>query len=513
MENLPEKPSLLRLPYSVRREIYSLLGVVGVDTRLMALGHKVHRPWAGQWCSLNRSFCVARFRCAGYCYHMQNQLFYVSRDVSADALHAFYSENKFAVSSEKPLVFKVVGGNALSALRRLTLQLNLRPTRCPCGRTCDDAPLNRMFDEKMPLQELAPCLNLVVQEWRDTLYHLGAHIAAGKLNLQINFAPQCFYPAVVLQSLRLSLAPLLEFPRLKNCLISLPNADRRLQPWVKRLVLMTTGQLDDIDPPFPFAKLPPELQLKVLEHAGLISDTTLVVSSNGFIPRLCWGGACFSRDDFFSCCSLTSSYYVNCDPCWVLPKELFDVNRRIRALSRYIFVSQNRFIISPLIVPELKPGWSPMCLSIDDLPHLRFLTLEFTGIDGNTHLPGQPNTLAWERFVDSAVNKLTLPALTLMVRMFHEDLDYLPNGVIYDDDAQMVAAYKAACQRIFDPLAHALKGQEHGLKRLFVAISSPIENLKVSGVRDYERVLERSVMGVDYDSHALGWDVLRRRVI
>ncbi|KMP01020.1 hypothetical protein CIHG_01315 [Coccidioides immitis H538.4] len=152
-----------------------------------------------------------------------------------------------------------------------------------------------------------------------------------------------------------------------------------------------------------------------------------------------------------------------------------------------------------------------MCLSIDDLPHLRFLTLEFTGIDGNTHLPGQPNTLAWERFVDSAVNKLTLPALTLMVRMFHEDLDYLPNGVIYDDDAQMVAAYKAACQRIFEPLAHALKGQEDGLKRLFVAISSPIENLKLSGVRDYERVLERTVMGIDYDSHALGWDVLRRR--
>ncbi|KAL4983936.1 hypothetical protein BDW68DRAFT_181139 [Aspergillus falconensis] len=86
---MSDHPFLLRLPYSVRYKIYVELGIVRHEPVDLSC-----RSPDGEW-----SFREQKIRTVDDHYPWRrwitNQLFYVSRAVSADSLTVFYSENRF----------------------------------------------------------------------------------------------------------------------------------------------------------------------------------------------------------------------------------------------------------------------------------------------------------------------------------------------------------------------------------------------------------------------------------
>ncbi|KAL5050646.1 hypothetical protein BDW71DRAFT_172884 [Aspergillus fruticulosus] len=86
---MSDHPFLLRLPYSVRYKIYVELGIVRHEPVDLSC-----RSPDGEWSFREQKIRTVDDHCPWRRW-ITNQLFYVSRAVSADSRTVFYSENRF----------------------------------------------------------------------------------------------------------------------------------------------------------------------------------------------------------------------------------------------------------------------------------------------------------------------------------------------------------------------------------------------------------------------------------
>ncbi|MCJ1364387.1 hypothetical protein MMC16_003497 [Acarospora aff. strigata] len=130
---------------------------------------------------------------------------------------------------------------------------------------------------------------------------------------------------------------------------------------------------------------------------------------------------------------------------------------------------------------------------------LRSVQLVLVVHDYNYGLPGATETTKWLKSIDFIAQNTNVPRLTLTIDMSSE-LDAYGDGYGYvlpriDPDGAMWTVY----QRIMEPMVR-LKG----LQNLFVHLSWPLSDLEEDLRHLHERILERRVMGDDYDSVSKG---------
>ncbi|WEW56882.1 hypothetical protein PRK78_002337 [Emydomyces testavorans] len=486
------KPLLLRLPYTIRRRIYEMIGLIlpsGIDYCPFP---ERSRTWTTAWSSRDQKLSGVNDE---RILIVSNQLFYVSRDVSSDALAAFYSENVISLAGYGLWALNKLGSVALKSMASLQLSLTTFecPVDCSFASETDSAKLEhpcKLYVEDPSNREDWPCEVLVAQELRENCTKLTAHIKPGHLKLCIilTFPKATFFHEV--------LSAIVKLPLLKECSVyAATGAPLRFQQLVERTALQATGQIKSY-PPFPFNDLPTELQMRILEHAGLLAPD--IVARNccrGYVLQTCVLNGIGCR------CAFGRVAYNSNNPCWKLPISFFQLNRRIRELSQYLFFSGNRFYL----------GGCPHCgcsrrenlsdISEDCLHHIQFLTLGFPVINKiDTYLPGTRTMESWLNTLNDIARHMIVSKLVLALHFECSAGPWDSHLTLDPSDITTLAVF----QRVVQPLV-----QLEGLKDLFLHIEQRTPQDAIIFLNEQEAALEQMVMGASYDSLARGKGLMR----
>ncbi|EER26999.1 hypothetical protein CPC735_023350 [Coccidioides posadasii C735 delta SOWgp] len=346
----------------------------------------------------------------------------------------------------------------------------------------------------MRSNELA-CGRQVVEEWKRCCDRLAAHIQPNVLELKLNLdTADTHIGSAMLRTLS-------ALPILKECSVAFEmTSSRELQPLTERTVRQVTGQIVSC-PPFRFEDLPIELQLKILEYAGLSAPGDLRwLKGIGYILNTCAEMACGIRGSpaiRYIGCHIFRARYNSGDPCWTFPASLFLVNCSIRELSQHVFFSKNRFLHPHHDDPL---GWylPQSCLHL-----IRFISFSFSYlIDLKDYAPGSSSIALWIDRLDYITRHLNVSNLVLSLylecteRSCGQALDVDVENRLQHDVA-MPEVYK----RIIEPLTRI-----KGLKDLFVHMGRRgRQGDFLNSVRDkQEAELEQVVMGPLYDAVARG---------
>ncbi|KAL4751323.1 hypothetical protein BDW72DRAFT_212804 [Aspergillus terricola var. indicus] len=241
---MTEQPSFLFLPYKIRRRIYTLLGLVG-STYPSSI-----YSFPGEWLASEQDFINDDEELS----YIPNQLFYVSRAVSEDARAAFYSENTL-------LSIVVTIGTTRCNYRHGPIVYRAHPDGC-------HGTVAEIMDNDAQLEA-----NGVLATWRSICSRLAAYQTQDD-----RFELRLICGAASTETAAAFLAPLHDLPRLKALSIRMgSNRNLYIQHMVMKTIRQkTTYSAPEPEGPFPFLRLPVELQLRVLEHTGFIASWDLL---------------------------------------------------------------------------------------------------------------------------------------------------------------------------------------------------------------------------------------------
>ncbi|KAK6815395.1 hypothetical protein RU639_008974 [Aspergillus parasiticus] len=502
--SIPDTPSgtsFLDLPYPLRRYIYILSGLVRFCpisfNRSELDGPKCEHPYREEGCFYKRRRFDGRYilgsdedfvnRCS--CPPLPIPLLYGSRTISDEVSSILYSENKFTISRSgswglRPL--RRLGRHAIQSLRSLTITLNncscvfqygrtTYPLMFPCHPTCRT---NGLHDK--PLGSVARQDRAVLQEWQAILQNLADNIQPRSLRL--NF----ICDTRDLQTARGIVESLECLPLLRDCSIRL-GQDRNWSTYslAQSISLQLTGKtLQNLGHPTT-----PHLPDEVLEH--ILSFTELVAPiqvewcpDRGLAPFDC----CKTCNDSLEgcCCSAYHAAYATGCTCWRLPLSIFLVNKRMNRIATSIFYSRNTFFIAthhnncvmwtekeePHSVPTITTQFFNR-LPSHAWPHLRSITVGF--------FDSSPQCITdWKQGIDIMAKNLDLSKFTLSLQI---DAPRHPGDECLQSWLSLV-----------QPLIHLGK-----IKRLFVYLSGLSQYYETKG-KEYEAILERTVLGDNYDA-------------
>ncbi|EEP79797.1 predicted protein [Uncinocarpus reesii 1704] len=285
-----DKPMLLRLPYAIRRRIYTLAGLILPSAVHITL-YSSHIPGSPTaWSARDQKFKDIP---GNHPVTIPNQLFYVSRAISNEAIKVFYSENIVGLDDYRGLL--TLQRLSPLALRSLSsLRISVLPRRCPSFPAtiseedlCTRQHSCKLVDKNgFHVNENALCEVLVAQEWERCCTVLASHVQPGrlKISLELPVSTLALGPTIVHQISRL--------PTLKQCSATLTyTRDRKLQRLLEATILRVTGQVKSCT--FPFNDLPAELQLKVLSHTDLSAPGSLTrINKRQFVLVPCLEMVC-----------------------------------------------------------------------------------------------------------------------------------------------------------------------------------------------------------------------------
>lgn len=520
----PSTPSqtitlFLNLPYEVRREIYALIGFIrpdwidmnneGVYDNEVCIGEwssrhqKLHR-WPPRW------FDCCDCRMCYWCNPLANQLFYVCRAISKDARPMFYSQNKFKVSYRRRkglLPLKNLSPTALRSLGLVAIQLNAK--QCLGGYVRCHGPAE--VTDTNSEEPLGNNDKAIISDWKEICARLAPHIKPYHLGICL------ICDAAERKTAEAFLNPLLELPRLKDCSIRLlPYSNGALQRLVERAIRQATERPAHHSSVFRFTDLPREIQLQILEHTDLVAPTYLTWKADrgSFVLEECVRNQCGASprsSEISSFCPSTHVGYSSVYTCCQMPVSLFRTSRAMTELARYVFYSRNVFGLQLDCWPSRAPPSPTMTpwkaensqflrlLPADCVKHLRYLEWKFPEMDDSCFLPDQQGTVDWINTLDFIARNVALPKLTLIL-----DLSYDENTVKWRSDETVMSNIRnkeihemkwSLYKRVVEPVVRL-----RGLKDLFVHVSWPLARL-YDHVRDRrEQILERRVMGDDYNS-------------
>ncbi|MCJ1259163.1 hypothetical protein MMC24_006999 [Lignoscripta atroalba] len=529
--------SFMHLPHKVRRQIYIFAGLVRVcpiDLNDEGRNKRDYLRECADWCegSLgdgrenfnNRAAHVCFYRSmklAGSIFHYYNsdgfdciceprlptQLLFISHAIHDEVSSILYSENKFRICRSNY--------RGLSALQNLTSQalasltsLSIRLNKCSCvaDHQCDNpwdrcrschAACKRGDDE--PISKSTANGKAILQDWNLLADRIATNIQPSRLKLSL------ICDTINSDTAKDTVEPLIKMPTLAECAIRLgqaPNLElRRLaETTVFRVV---DRPVDHLNSPFRFLDLPEEIQIQILEYTDLVAPFNLHWNPYTGLSRSDCCARCM--DTLESCCcppQHAAFSSMGCD-CWRIPSELFQVSHKMRNYATQIFYSKNQFIFQIETYESVgicnSGGLSQFLrlLPPDALPHLRSIRCLFGPFNRDAFRPGDVALVTWEDAMEFIARNLSLPKLTLTLdQSLSRDDSYKVGG---QESIEEENAVWACYQRMIEPMR-----QLHGLQNLYVHISSPYDERKI-GLRDQrERILEKLVVGQEYDSFAAG---------
>ncbi|KAL2012827.1 hypothetical protein VTN00DRAFT_352 [Thermoascus crustaceus] len=184
--------------------------------------------------------------------------------------------------------------------------------------------------------------------------------------------------------------------------------------------------------------------------------------------------------------------------------------------ARYVFYSRNVFSLKldcwPSRAPSSSPTMTPWKVEnsqflglfpVDCVKHLHRIEWKFPEMDDSCFLPVQQGTADWIDTLDFIARNDILPKLTLILDLSHDEAaiewrgdETVANNV---DNKEIHEMKWSLYQRVVEPVVRL-----RGLKDVFVHISWLLTR-RYDHIRDRrEQILERRVMGDDYDSFARG---------
>lgn len=504
----PSGTSFLDLPYPLRRYIYILSGLVRfcpIDFNRAEIDggkcrhigyeesgcfYKVRR-FFGRWLfSAGDDFIT---RCS--CPPLPISLLYVSRTISDEVSSILYSENKFTISRSgswglRPL--RRLSRHAIQSVRSLTIILN----HCSCvfqyGRTtyplmfaCHPTCRTYGLHDK-PLGSVARQDRTVLQEWQVILQILANNIKPRSLRLSF------ICDTRDLQTARGIVESLGCLPLLRDCSIRLGQIpDWSSSALARSMSLQLTGKTpQNLGHPTTL-HLPDEVLEHILSFTELVAPFQLEwCPVRGLSPFDC----CKTCTDSLlgCCCSFYHAAYATGCTCWRLPLPLFLVSKRMHRIATSIFYSKNTFFIAtihrncvmwspekPLSAPTITTQFFNR-LPSNALPHLRSITvgfLDFWPQSAFTHLA----ITDWRQGIDIMAKSLDLSKFTLSLQI---DVPRYPE----DECLQ-------ACRSIVHSLIHLGR-----IKRLFVYLSGQSSRYYKTKGKQFETILEKTVLGDDYDA-------------
>ena len=452
------------------------------------------------------------------CPPLPLQLLTVCRLVYNEVLETLYSQNKFRVFLDGEVR---LSPRAVANMTSLHVRLNtcscvsdhtceLPRGRClTCHRKCKrgpDPPLSTNSDLDME----------IVHRWGDF-----CKVLERTLRPEMRLSVIC--DSVNLEAAKQVVWPMQCFPKLTGCAIRLgqsPNTD--LTHLAEDTVLRLTRRVVDGWKSFRFLDLPRELRSLILWHTDLVAPSILhwrqYYSTKPLLKINQWEArhhACCMRCTDAGeacCCAVRHAAFSSAScSCWRYPSALFLVSKEFYKEAMEIFFRSNTFMIwaeswngDP--GPEyLEPSDRPELTLFQRLPsqslkHLRWVKSSFTGGE---------SLVLWRKLTDFLSHSLDTSNLTVGL----ECTD--PSGEDFGWDMEEEDALD-----VFQNFAAAFQFK-HPLKDFFVYLPLPAQ----SGVppelcAEWERTLERQVMGVQYDAEARGkyinrgytlTDLLRRR--
>ena len=521
--------SILSLPSSVRHQIYKEADII--KDRFIDFACRTPN---GYWWSSRIGFKDT------YSLLQTNRIIY------REVLAYIYSNNCFAIKyrpQESLRVLRNLSPLALASLRHLSINLNVAFPKpfAACDLITPNQPT--VYHDYTYGQDHEELLDLstevgrtILEEWTLIAAYTFSHIHPSTLN----FALIC--DVSTLETAQLVLAPLLTAPVFASCGIHLNrNKDHALDTLARNVAIAATTSSNT---PFPFLLLPRELRKYIFSFTDLISPHKqvhysvtgayhlhygswycCVARDGGIYPhrtcpsRNCWQHSFNGSQTFCSECH--AAFWTECY-CWKPPTPLFLVSRAIADLAREVFFGGNKFIMAlegrkePWTVVDRLPEQIPSekffreVVPKDALKYIKTLELVFPPFQKPSLRPFKE----WEDTLEAVRGDLNLPNLT--IRVFF--LDGGPQSRRQNESLALMMTNKKA-KLIYNTYMYIVQPfrQLEGLRRLFVKAAWPWEWTEQGNRRleeekervememeDAEEMLERLVMGEEYESGSMG---------
>lgn len=540
----PNKCSLfLALPRLVREKIY-VLANLGPD-RFIDLN-----CWAQQRCPsiasledepnpyVHTNLCLQRE------YEERNppdplpvSLLLVCKVVSQEAQELLFGRNCIAISQRNPgglRALERLSSHAIQALQRLVIHM----TPCTClDPHCTETPRRlphvvesfhdlafegcfantRKASHDRQLSDISRADRRLLEQWGRICHRLAKHIVPGQLTLHI----VCHVKSrlVAEQIIR----PLLQLPTLRNCGICLGPSSHDSSGELRYLASiavqrLTTEVVPALQKPFPFLRLPRELQLQVLADSPLVQDACLCIANGklsssglyhscdrnsttiGAAPAIALRGFCGDKCAAFhtGCSHATCATYFT---------QFSRLGRAFADLATDVFFSQNAFRICTWhanLAWEDKGNLSGMHSFLAGLPsralrQVRRLDILLPPIGDTSLAAGQPDWKLWQASIQVLATKATLPSLTLTVKIGN----YQCKSQRLAQKEHFTTQDERRILQVYEEVVYSLI-QLQGLKLFFLYVPCPFGRDNEEARVGVERRLEQMVMGSSYDAYCMG---------
>lgn len=541
-------PSLLDLPRAIRERIYHFAGLAMDRENLLLLpGGRANRNW---------NHCLPD-------YATTSTLLRVCRTMTDEVAFLLYSTNTFYIrygepSDLEPLL--TLSPASLRAMRSLRISLNVAScVGWACSKSTDGGYPRSSIPYDRPLVGISTEGRKRLSDWHQAAQHIGAHIQPTQLDLA--FSCDC----ADLETARLAVDSLLgQLPPLAACSIRLGrHRDPDMQSLAEHAAFRAVGRARPQQPcgHFRFMDLPPELRLLILDLTDLTTPMREVCwdpdlgyhiqhrfcpCGDGLLPPAQQLDSSLFRADsnwsdsmygHYSCtfrdciryskrgcfCKRYHSASTTESPgccCWEPPTYLFLVSQAFRRDAQAVFFTKNRFIVFGKHPPANEHPRYPASIFLQNiipdgcLRYLRFLEIVFAEFDQYEPLL-DPAFHDWEHTIEVLQNKLDLPRLT--VRIYMQDYGYAGSEVPPFRETMTETQGRALQQAYQDMTAPLKRWGDRGLHRLFAHFPWPwdctgwglevlweVRQGRRAPVERRETLVERMVMGPEYDSVAMG---------
>lgn len=485
-------------------------------------------------------------------------LLQTNRTIYIELSSHIYSTNRFFIHYRTRRSFQQLRNLSPTALASLDhLTVHLTTTSCEAGYPCCNVYPGRpksCDEHDRALGVSTKREEIILNEWTLTAAYIFRYIRSSTFHFHF------VCDISNLDTGQRVLAPFSTAPPLASCAIRLA---RRPDPILQKLAQVTalramgrhlpmTLITDAL--PFRFLALPPELRKYILYFTDLVSPLSEIQysptrayhlyysawSCSGSDPMDCPASShhacafrnCWQRAGAYIgcfCSAVHAAFWMECR-CWRPPAALFLVSKAVLEDAREVFLGSNRFVIVPegggsreatRDVVDCSPErmhaatFLTQVVPRSALRHLRFLEVVFPPFRTPWMLAHEPAYRQWQEAIAIVRDHLTLPALTLRVYF----ADKLPYDHPSSDSPFRETLTKAQAMEIYTSYVRLVQPLQElkGLRKLFVHVAWPWEwtergrwRRREQGatvekeVWDFERRLERMVMGQEYESKKVG---------
>lgn len=539
------KCHLLELPSQIRRQIYHEAGLVSGkvihlnnwrpsprrfdDQRLWENGHDP-RHW-DPWGDAQDARSTA----------LPTNLLAVCRLIHDEIRAILYGENRFVISRKLSRGLGALENMSDATLREMTF-LTVRVNVSSCENFCCGgqrlvcrngiSPCRNPISHDTGLDYSSATGQLVISQWQRICSQLARATQAGRLALYV------ICDCADATTARMIVKPLLLLPALRDCGIRLAvQAEEEISALAKDTALsLTHTQRPEIPPPFPFLDLPKEIQLRVLRFTPLVNFTVICAQNRLYYGVSCHqGGKVAENTDhacvdprpllqcFCGCAHSAFNFRCNCKD-KIFPRSLFFISKAFKDAAMQVFYSKNKFVVSMegnisripgpnsrsrLLAEEnieqtddrstdsIIPGLANFPQS--SLKHLTKLQLRFPWHELKYLHQNHPGWKYWLDTIDLLSREANLGAVTLDLHFnesFYSDLQIHKDSKFNPEyESHMLQTYKTFVRS----MAALCR-----VKRLFIHLNWDT-SFEVSDQRvEYEGMLEKSVMGENYDAWKYG---------